>query len=91
MCAKKNAANKDGPVFKEKTEDTVTIPMKVYCIFCGSTIVQISDRTEGIVNAVYDCPKCSMNYCDQCSCEEIIDGNTVQRCLRCYSRLDIII
>ena len=62
--------------------------MKAYCIFCGSTVGQISERTEGLVNAVYDCPKCRLNYCDQCSYEKIINGHAVQLCLRCDSRLD---
>jgi len=54
---------------------------KAYCIFCGSTVGQESDRTGGIVEAVYDCPKCKLNYCGECSFR---DGDK-QRCLRCTS------
>ena len=54
-----------------------------YCIFCGSTVGQESDRNgEGeAVTAVYDCPKCRRNYCNVCSYR---DGDQ-QRCLRCDS------
>lgn len=62
--------------------------LEAYCIYCGSTVGQISDRTEKLVNAVYDCPKCKMNYCDQCSYEKKIDDNLVQLCLRCDSQME---
>jgi len=42
------------------------------------------------VNAVYDCPKCNVNYCDQCSYEKEIDGKSVQLCLRCDSQIEKI-
>jgi len=61
---------------------------KPYCHFCGSTVGQISERTGEIVNAVYDCEKCKVNYCDQCSYEKEIDGNKVQFCLRCDSEIE---
>ena len=61
---------------------------KVYCHFCGSTVGQISERTENLVNAIYDCEKCNVNYCDQCSYEEEIDGHMAQFCLRCESRIE---
>lgn len=65
--------------------------MKAYCIFCGSTVGHISDRTDELVNAVFDCPRCRLNYCDQCSYEEEDNGQAaVQRCLRCDSKLDKI-
>lgn len=62
--------------------------VKAYCIFCGSTVGQISDRTEDLVKAVYDCPKCKQNYCDQCSYEKEIDGQLMQLCLRCDSQIE---
>ncbi len=62
--------------------------MKPYCSFCGSSVGQISDQTDELVNAVFDCPRCRLNYCDQCSYEEMINEQAVQRCLRCDSKLD---
>ena len=61
---------------------------KAYCIFCGSTVGQTSDRTEQKVTAVYDCPKCMMNYCDQCSYEKDDEGRKVQLCMRCDSKME---
>ncbi len=49
---------------------------------------ELSDRTEEQVNAVYDCPKCRLNYCNQCSYEKEIDGQLVQLCLRCDSKIE---
>ena len=40
-----------------------------YCIFFDSTICRISYRAEKRVNAIYDCPRCKLNYCDRCSYE----------------------
>ncbi len=64
---------------------------KAYCIFCGSTVGQISDRTDERVSAIYDCSKCMLNYCDQCSYEKEIDGKRVQFCLRCNSKLERVL
>ena len=61
---------------------------KAYCIFCGSTVGQQSDRTGGKVTAVYDCPKCERNYCDQCSYAKDVEGHSVQLCLRCDGKLE---
>jgi len=61
---------------------------KAYCHFCGSTVGQISERTENFVSAIYDCEKCNVNYCDQCSYEKEIDGHLAQFCLRCESRIE---
>ena len=58
-----------------------------YCHYCGATVGQISDRTEEKVNAIYDCPKCKVNYCDQCSYGKDMDGKLVQFCLRCESKI----
>jgi hypothetical protein len=62
--------------------------LKAYCIFCGSTVGQISDRTENRVNAVFYCSRCRANYCDQCSYEKEIDGVLVPLCLRCDSQME---
>ena len=64
---------------KNTTDNAHFDDSKAYCHFCGSTVGQRSDRTEGIVEAVYDCPKCRVNYCSECTYE---DGDK-QRCLRC--------
>jgi hypothetical protein len=65
--------------------DSTSLPRvhHAYCIFCGSTVGQESDRTGGTVTAVYDCPKCRRNYCSECSYAK--DGS--QYCLRCDSIL----
>lgn len=57
---------------------------KAYCHFCGSTVGQRSDRTEEIIEAIYDCSKCRVNYCSECTYN---DGDK-QRCLRCESVVD---
>ena len=62
--------------------------VKAYCIFCGSTVGQVSDATGEIVTAVYDCPRCMLNYCDQCSYEESTEGKQMQLCLRCDGQLE---
>jgi hypothetical protein len=61
---------------------------KAYCHFCGATVGQISDRTEEKVSAIYDCPKCKVNYCDQCSYGKNVNGKLVQFCLRCESKIE---
>lgn len=73
---------------KKKQETASTNTLKAYCIFCGSTVGQISDRTEECVTAIYDCPKCRVNYCDQCSYGKDIDGRSVQFCLRCDNQIE---
>ncbi len=74
----------------KKKQETVSKDntLKAYCMFCGSTVGQISDRTEERVTAIYDCPKCKMNYCDQCSYGKEIDGQSVQFCLRCDNQIE---
>ena len=61
---------------------------RLQCHFCGASISEISERTEEIVNSIFDCPKCRVNYCDQCSYSEDTDQANIQRCLRCDSKLD---
>lgn len=63
---------------------------KSQCMFCGGQVGEISQRTNELVNRIYYCPKCMENYCDQCSYEKKIDGEVVQLCLRCDSRLNKI-
>ena len=62
--------------------------IKTYCIFCGSTIGQTSDRTGEDVTAIYDCLKCKSNYCDQCSYEKEVNKKSVQFFLRCNSEIE---
>jgi hypothetical protein len=62
--------------------------IKAYCNYCGSTVGEISQRTESIIKTVFDCEKCGVNYCDQCSYEEEIDGQVKQICIRCDSEME---
>lgn len=66
-------------------------PLKAYCIFCGSTVGQTSESTDEKVNAVFDCPKCQANYCDQCSYEEEINNSIIPVCLRCDSQMEQVL
>jgi len=61
---------------------------QTYCQYCGSTIGEISQRTEELIIAMYDCEKCKVNYCDQCSYPNDIDGQIKQFCLRCESEIE---
>jgi hypothetical protein len=61
---------------------------RAFCHFCGATVTEISERTDEIVSSIFDCPKCCLNYCDQCSYTKEINGKEVQLCLRCDSKLD---
>ena len=63
---------------------------KSQCMFCGAQVGEISQRTDELVYKIYYCSKCMKNYCDQCSYEEKIDGELVQLCLRCDSKLNEI-
>ena len=58
-------------------------PTVAYCGFCGSKPGQISERTERLATAVYFCPKCVANYCDQCSAPHA--NPEISNCLRCDS------
>jgi hypothetical protein len=73
---------------KNQKKVSIDNSLKAHCIFCGSTIGQISDRTEGNVTAVFYCQKCRSNYCDQCSYEKKINGKLRQYCLRCDSEIE---
>jgi hypothetical protein len=75
---------------KKKMDEEISQPIdyKAYCHFCGATVGQISDATEEKVSAIYDCPKCKVNYCDQCSYGKNMDGKLVQFCLRCESKIE---
>lgn len=64
---------------------------KAHCHFCGSTVGQNSDRTEELVHAVYDCPKCNVNYCDQCSASQYGEDENdadIRICLRCNGEIE---
>lgn len=73
---------------KKKQSISLDKPFQAYCHYCGASVGEISDRTEEQVRAVYDCPKCRLDYCDQCSYEKEMEGELVQLCLRCDSKLD---
>ncbi len=59
----------------------------IYCLFCGASVGDISESTDQPVTAIYDCPKCQVNYCSECSYAEEIDGEYKQFCLRCDSQI----
>ncbi len=75
---------------KEKKKQSVSHdhPIQASCHYCGALVGEISERTEEQVHAVYDCLKCRSNYCDQCSYGKEVDGQLVQRCLRCESIIE---
>jgi len=50
------------------------------CMFCGASVGEVSERTGEKVGAIYDCPKCMMNYCSECSYEKEVDGESIQFC-----------
>ncbi|MDQ6962846.1 MAG: hypothetical protein Q9M28_10045 [Mariprofundaceae bacterium] len=62
--------------------------VEIYCNYCGATVGEISGRTEEKVNAVYDCSRCRVSYCDQCSYGKDVDGKRVQFCLLCDSKIE---
>ncbi|MDU9050801.1 MAG: hypothetical protein Q3M30_18280 [Candidatus Electrothrix sp. Rat3] len=61
--------------------------IKASCHFCGAIVGETSQCTEETVTSMYDCRKCNMNYCDQCSYEKEVDGRVKQFCLRCESEI----
>lgn len=63
---------------------------KAYCHYCGATVGQTSDRTEEKASAIFDCLKCRVNYCDQCSYAKEVGGKMVQFCLRCENEIEKI-
>ena len=71
---------------KKKNATRTPADIKAYCNYCGSTVGQISERTGEEVRAVYDCPRCKSEYCDQCS--YFNEEDVVQQCLRCESKLE---
>ena len=60
------------------------------CYYCGSRIGEISEQTNEMVNSIFDCERCNVNYCDQCSYEKIENAVKVQKCIRCNSTIEII-
>ena len=82
---KTNKVSRDGDTRMKKTK-TKPENIQAYCHFCGSTVGQISEGTDEKVHSIYDCPKCRVNYCDQCSYFNKEDQ--VQRCLRCESKME---
>lgn len=74
----------------EKHDNKVYEKQQPCCVFCGATVGDKSERTYNIVSVIYDCPKCCMNYCNQCSYEKEVNGSMFQMCLRCNSKLEKI-
>jgi hypothetical protein len=70
---------------KKKMQDKIPGAggFRPYCLFCGAKVGEISQRTEEMTHAIYDCPKCGRYYCDQCSYSK--DG--LQFCLRCNGKI----
>ncbi len=64
--------------------------IKPYCHFCGAEVGDISDRTNKKVSTIYDCQKCKVGYCDQCSYSKE-DNPNIQLCLRCDSVIEKIV
>ena len=73
---------------KKKQSISRDHPTQASCNYCGASLGEVSDRTDEHVHAVYDCLKCRVNYCDQCSYGKEIDGELVQMCLRCDSIIE---
>ena len=59
---------------KKKQSISRDHPIQASCSYCGASVGEISDRTDELVKAVYDCLKCRLNYCDQCTYEKEMDG-----------------
>jgi hypothetical protein len=72
---------------KKKIQDDIPRPrdLRPYSLFCGARVGEISQRTEEMTHAIYDCPKCDRYYCGQCSYNK--DGFHFQFCLRCDSKI----
>jgi Zn finger protein HypA/HybF involved in hydrogenase expression len=65
--------------------------IKAYCHFCGASVGDVSERTGNKAEAIYDCPKCRVNYCSQCSAlkNDSVDGAVI--CLRCNSKMERVV
>ena len=61
------------------------------CHFCGGKVGEISDRTDELISSLYDCAKCNLNYCNQCSYETVEKNRTIQKCLRCDNVVEKVI
>jgi addiction module HigA family antidote len=57
-----------------------------YCSFCGARPGQKSDATGRVVTALYVCPRCGRNYCDQCSSPGREPDSA--ECMRCDAQMD---
>jgi hypothetical protein len=62
-----------------------------WCLFCGAKVGEKSERTDRRVVAIYYCPRCSSNYCDQCSYDKTVKGEKLRFCLRCDTQLETVI
>jgi len=65
--------------------------INAYCHFCGASVGDVSERTGNKVESIYDCPKCWVNYCSQCSAlkDDSLDGIVI--CLRCNSKMERVL
>jgi hypothetical protein len=68
-----------------------TDAVKPYCITCDSTVGQTRGQTMRKVKALCDGPECRANCCEQCSCEQTVDGEQGQRSLGCGGELKRVI
>ena len=73
-----------------KTKATGDLPWgsNEWCTFCGARPGQTSDATGKLVTAIYACPQCMRNYCDQCA--DTLRGLDDARCLRCDSEMELV-
>lgn len=63
---------------------------KPQCSYCGGIVGELGERNGEEINAIYDCPRCRLNYCSDCSYEGKRSGEKQQLCLRCDGRLDLV-
>ncbi len=60
---------------------------KASCSYCGACVGEESQRTGKVATAIFDCPECKANYCDQCSYHREQEPS-VQKCIRCESVIE---
>jgi len=64
----------------------MTPSQSTWCSFCGAAVGEISERTGMEAEAMYECPRCMGNYCDQCSgTKDRPKGTAI--CLACHSEM----
>jgi hypothetical protein len=45
---------------KKKDANPIPTDIEAYCHYCGTTVGQISERTDEKVHAIYDCPRSAL-------------------------------